>query len=287
MMPQFAEADTKTAKYENIARGAFLFFAGLAKKVLLADMFATWADQGYAHSGHLGFAAAWVTVLAYSFQIYFDFSGYTDMAIGAAQMFNIRLPINFNSPYKAVSIQDFWRRWHITLSNFLRDYIYIPLGGNRVGTYHVYFNVFVTFLIGGLWHGASWTFVVWGALHGAALVLYSRWKKTGRALPSSIAWLLTFVFVNITWVFFRAPSFAVAWSMLVSLTGLHGLGAGVGLKALGAILAALVFILFYKNTNKAADDFKPTLFALIGVYVLFLFSFYFLNDFSQFIYFNF
>lgn len=206
IMPQFDSRWTLMLRKSNILRGLFIFGIGLFKKVVIADNFAVWADAGFDGGQSLGFFAAWATSLAYTFQLYFDFSGYCDMAIGASLLFNIALPINFNSPYKSLSIQDFWRRWHITLSSFLRDYLYIPLGGNRGLEYQTYINIFITFVLGGLWHGATWMFVVWGALHGGALGVHRLWKKWGRPMPTALAWLLTFVFVNITWVFFRAKT---------------------------------------------------------------------------------
>ncbi|NLY03504.1 MAG: MBOAT family protein, partial [Campylobacter sp.] len=172
MMPQFANKFNFVKNYRNIALGLFIFSIGLFKKVVIADTFAVWANAGFDTSSTLNLIEAWATSLSYTFQLYFDFSGYTDMAIGSSLLFNIRLPINFNSPYKALSIQDFWRRWHMTLSRFLRNYLYIPLGGNRRGKYRTYINLLVTFLLGGLWHGAGWTFIAWGALHGIALVIH-------------------------------------------------------------------------------------------------------------------
>ncbi|MGJ0364316.1 MBOAT family O-acyltransferase, partial [Aliarcobacter cryaerophilus] len=141
------------------------------------DTFAPWATAGFDTATTLNLIEAWATSLSYTFQLYFDFSGYCDMAIGISLMFNIKLPINFNSPYKALNIQDFWRRWHMTLSRFLRDYIYIPLGGNRKGEFRTYTNLLATFLIGGLWHGAGWTFIIWGALHGIALAIHRFWQS--------------------------------------------------------------------------------------------------------------
>ena len=176
IMPQFASRWTLSPRQSNIAKGLFVFSVGLFKKVVIADQFAVWADAGFDGGQRLGFIEAWVTSLSYSFQLYFDFSGYCDMAMGASLLFNIRLPINFDSPYKALDIQDFWRRWHITLSNFLRDYLYIPLGGNREGEARAYLNLMVTFLLGGLWHGATWMFVIWGGLHGLAVAVHRLWR---------------------------------------------------------------------------------------------------------------
>ena len=156
MMPQFMKLRTKILDWHNVSAGVFVFTIGLFKKVVIADSFAIWANAGFDAVAPLGFYEAWGTSLSYTFQLYYDFSGYTDMAIGAALLFNIRLPINFNSPYKAIGIQDFWRRWHITLSRWLRDYVYIPLGGSRKGNLRTYTNLLATFLLGGLWHGAGW-----------------------------------------------------------------------------------------------------------------------------------
>jgi len=162
VMPQLELTQQKHIDYRNMSLGLLLFFVGLCKRVVIADTFGIYTDLGYSSTQSLTLVEAWITSLSYTFQIYFDFSGYTDMAIGTAYFFNIKLPLNFNSPYLAVNIQDFWRRWHITLSRFLRDYIYIPLGGNRKGEFLTYFNIMITFLIGGFWHGAGWTFIIWG-----------------------------------------------------------------------------------------------------------------------------
>jgi len=206
MMPQFESRWNLAMRYRNIALGLFIFSIGLFKKVVIADTFSIWANAGFDGGISLDFFTAWATSLSFTFQLYFDFSGYCDMAIGAALMFNIWLPINFNSPYKALDIQDFWRRWHITLSRYLRDYLYIPLGGNRSSAERIHLNIMATFVLGGLWHGASWMFVIWGALHGAALVVHRIWRRLGLRMPTPLAWLLTFCFVNITWIFFRAMS---------------------------------------------------------------------------------
>ena len=217
MMPQFAKTKNKVKNYKNMAMGLFIFSIGLFKKVVIADTFAVWATAGFDVATTLNFLEAWATSLSYTFQLYFDFSGYTDMAIGLALLFNIKLPINFNSPYKATSIQDFWRRWHITLSRFLKDYIYIPLGGNRKGKLQTYTNLMATFILGGIWHGAGWTFVFWGFLHGLALVIHRAWSKLGFKLWTWLAWLITFNFINIAWVFFRAKDWDSAIKILSSM----------------------------------------------------------------------
>ena len=214
MMPQFAQKWNLVRNYKHILIGIFIFAIGLFKKVVIADTFAIWATAGFDTTTSLNLLEAWATSLSYTFQLYFDFSGYADMAIGVALLFNIKLPINFNSPYKALDIQDFWRRWHITLSRFLKDYIYIPLGGNRKGSFRTYNNLMATFILGGIWHGAGWTFVFWGFLHGFALVMHRFWQKLGFAMPKVLAWFITFNFINIAWVFFRAKEWDDAIKVL-------------------------------------------------------------------------
>ena len=191
--------------WDDLAAGLYCFALGLAKKVVAAGVFANGADFGYANAGNLTPMDTALTILCYTLQIYFDFSGYCDMASGMARMMGVRLPVNFNSPYQALSVRDFWGRWHITLSRFFRQCVYIPLGGNRNGTAATCRNIMLIFLLSGLWHGAGWGFIVWGALHGGAQVA-ERLLKGRVSLPKPLAWLLTFLFVNIAWVFFRAES---------------------------------------------------------------------------------
>ncbi len=199
--------------WDDLAAGLYCFGLGLAKKVLLAAIFANGANFGYANIKYLSPVDAILVILCYTLQIYFDFSGYCDMASGMARMMGISLPVNFNSPYQAVSIKDFWGRWHITLSRFFRQCVYIPLGGNRRGAAVTCRNIMIIFLLSGLWHGAGWGFIIWGALHGAAQVV-ERLGKGKSSLPKPLAWLFTFIFVNAAWVFFRADSLRQALDLL-------------------------------------------------------------------------
>lgn len=236
MMPQFADPIVYIPQSINISVGMAYFVIGLIKKCLMADSFGPDAGAIFltaAKAGALGALAAWKGAIAYTLQLYFDFSGYVDMAIGLSLLFGIRLPLNFNSPYRATSIIDFWRRWHMTLSTFLRDYLYIPLGGNKCGATRRYCNLLVTMLLGGLWHGANWTFVVWGGLHGAFLVVNHCWRALKPNLPlpnlpaplvTLLSTLLTFVAVMIAWVFFRAPDLATALRMVSAMGGSEGVG---------------------------------------------------------------
>ena len=237
LMSQFSQQHPKKLRYENMGIGLTLFIIGLAKKVLIADTLASYADSAFGASMasvHLTFVESWIGVLAYTFQIYFDFSGYSDMAIGLARMFGIRLPVNFNSPYKSANIIDFWRRWHMTLSHFLRDYIYIPLGGNRKGEIRKFVNLLATMLIGGLWHGANWTFIIWGGIHGGLLTINHLWceccaKMGWRSYTENVAYRfaarsLTFLLVALAWVFFRIQSTAGVKFILTGMSGVYGFG---------------------------------------------------------------
>lgn len=217
MLPQFEDKTKRRVNYENLFNGLFIFALGLGKKVLIADSIAVFANTGFGLMTTYTMAEAWLTSLAYSFQLYFDFSGYCDMAIGIGLMFNIKLPLNFNAPYRACDFQDFWRRWHMTLNRFLTQYLYIPLGGSRRGEVRTLVNIFIVFLVSGIWHGAGWTFIVWGILHGLTMIVNRLWKKYGVTLPNWIAILLTFFFVNIFWVFFRADSLSDAMLIVKSM----------------------------------------------------------------------
>lgn len=231
MMPQFANLPRETRIWDDLAVGLTIFSIGLFKKTVIADRMGFWSDRVFdtaALGAPVSLIEAWSGALAFTFQIYFDFSGYTDMAIGLALMFGIRLPVNFASPYKATSILDFWRRWHMTLSRFLRDYLYVPLGGNRHGRSRRYTNLMIVMLLGGLWHGAAWTFVLWGALHGGYLIINHAWRRLrGSSAPSTIVsrWAgrgLTLLTVIIAWVMFRADSLGSAETIYAGMLGLNG-----------------------------------------------------------------
>ena len=313
LMPQFARPETYRFQAENFARGLTLFICGLAKKVIIADNLSPVATAvfGHAASGASpGLSTAWVGAIAYSLQLYFDFSGYSDMAIGLARMFNTQFPLNFDSPYKASDIIDFWRRWHITLSTFLRDHLYIPLGGNRHGSIRRYLNLFITMALGGLWHGAGWTFVIWGCLHGCYLCMNHAWlhftrdRAWARTRAARLAgWALTLLAVMVGWVFFKAASVSVAWQMLRGMAGLQGRGASTPITAEQAaiLLLAAILALFAPNTNqilRAAQPPKETAEATpplwqwtplgaVTLSVVFLLSVLHLSRISEFLYFQF
>lgn len=325
--PQFEDKSNRRIIHKNISLGLFVFSIGLFKKLIIADSFAVWANRGFDGVQELSFFDAWIASLSYTFQIYFDFSGYSDMAIGAALLFNIKLPINFNSPYKALNIQDFWRRWHITLSAFLTRYLYIPLGGSKKGEVRTYINILIIFLVSGFWHGAGWTFVLWGFLHGLASVIYRAWSKVGVRLPKFVAWLITFGFIHTTWVFFRAESFSDAIKVfkgmfglngftvpqIIDLSYLHKFGLGnilpeelnlrflhdfgvnfspfmlskTALEAFLLVLVGFIITLFAKNSMELHDRFKPKLYNAIFISFLFIYSVFNLQKVSEFLYFNF
>ena len=312
MMPQFSKVQNKIKNNKNIAKGLFVFSIGLFKKVIIADSFAIWATQGFDVAEKLNLIEAWVTSLSYTFQLYFDFSGYTDMAIGAALLFNIKLPANFHSPYKATSVEDFWRRWHITLSRFLRDYIYIPMGGNRNGRFRTYMNLMATFIIGGIWHGAGWTFVFWGLLHGIALILQKIWNHLGFHMHTLLAWFVTFNFINIAWIFFRAKEWDDAMKVFYAMFNVdaivlpeslssklgfltsYGIMFGeylqdidVAKNTIAWLFLGFVFSLSFKNTMEKAAHFKLEYKSAIFTAILFLASLSSLNKTSEFLYFNF
>ena len=281
IFPQFKKPETYRFQWANFSDGATLFLLGLAKKVVLADEFARYSDAAFngAQGGALiSLAPAWVGALSYTLQLYFDFSGYSDMAIGLARMFNIELPLNFWSPYKAGSIIEFWRRWHMTLSRFLRDYVYIPLGGNRHGEVKRYRNLFLTMLVGGIWHGAGWTYVIWGTLHGVALAVNHLWDariapRTRPLLYRAAAHVLTLAVVICGWVIFRSPSLHAARRVFGGMAGRSG--AYLPDQVLNAVPALRRFFdgvgqVPYLGDSTVMGSFEILIMLLLGYGIVFL-----------------
>lgn len=278
--------------WEKLTKGLFLFSIGLAKKTVLADSFAGIADIGFSEIENLNSLSAILTIVSYTIQVYFDFSGYCDMALGISRMLGFEIPANFNSPYKAVSISDFWKRWHITLTSFLTRYVYIPLGGNRKGFGRTLLNILIVFLISGLWHGTGMTFIVWGLLHGLAMVLDRILREKKIRIPRFIGWLLTMLFVSLTWVFFRSSSISDALLLMRKVSELRFDGVHPGfipllqpsfakylipqgkLRYLGYFIFDAVvpfYALFVsKNSMEIVESSKPNLKTACSVVLLFV-----------------
>ncbi len=313
-IPQFREPQKRQINYENFSRGIYIFSVGLFKKVIIADTFGIPIDYAFAVASNLNTLEAFLISLCYTFQLYFDFSGYCDMAVGISGMFNIALPQNFNSPYKALSITEFWDRWHMSLTRFLKTYIYIPLGGNRRGRIRTYVNVMIVYLVSGIWHGANWTFVLWGVLHGAFSCLNRIFHKPWNKLWKPLRWAATFLCADLLWVIFRADSIATAAAFFRQLFSLKGfqireeLLMGFQLEefvfleerlpALGYLtahitgfylwlflLAAFITVLFFKNSGEL--EFKPTAGKSLIAIVCMVWSVLSLAGISTFLYFNF
>lgn len=318
IIPQFEDEENRKINAKNIAQGMLAFTFGLAKKVLIADIFGLAVNIGFEDINSLNTVTAIITMLSYTIQIYFDFSGYCDMATGIALMFNIKLPMNFNSPYKAITIVDFWKRWHMTLTRFFTQYIYIPLGGSRKGTIRTYLNILVIFFISGIWHGANYTFIIWGLMHGIGNVITRIFSKKIEKQNPVLNWIITFIFINLTWVMFRANSIGDAilfYKKLLSfdftggVTLLNNIVKQFDIVELNVIFSvfqkvsyyikgyhieiqmfitfALFAILGMKNTNERIESFRPTKTMVIIVTLLFVLSIMSLSQVSTFLYFNF
>lgn len=314
LIPQFMDPKKRVFSWANFSSGIYVFTLGLAKKVLIADVFGAAANWGFGDVAALNTTNAILVMLAYTFQIYFDFSGYCDMAIGIGRMMNLDLPENFDSPYKALTITDFWGRWHKTLTRFFTRYIYIPLGGNRKGQVRTYVNVMIVFLASGLWHGASWAFVLWGALHGIFNVLTRHYRSWFEKLHPAFSWLMTFLFLNLTWVLFRTENISASMVFLKKL-----LVPDFGPVAPELIQAFLLpeiklllhfpilenFVLypsmllwvFYggaiwlclgcRNTQQRLAVYRPRFWNLTGIWVLLVWCIFSFSGVSTFLYFNF
>ncbi|MCT7966027.1 MBOAT family protein [Laspinema sp. D1] len=315
LIPQFTQLRKFVFSHKNVAIGLSFFILGLGKKVLIADTVSPWVGAVFEQADSITFIEAWVGAIAYTLQLYFDFSGYSDMAIGLGWMFNFRLPINFDSPYKSTSIVDFWRRWHITLSFFLRDYLYIALGGSRRGQVRRYFNLLLTMLLGGLWHGAGWTYILWGWLHGTFLVINHGWRRLGLKMPVAIAWVITFLAVVLSWVVFRAENITQAGQIIQAAVGLKGIILTPDFQPLlgwlpqsvvqfrevaqlpalppnyrqSFVILAVVLMgaVLLPNTQQMVERFKPTTAWAVGLSAVAIACLLSLNRISEFLYFQF
>ena len=304
IVPQFADSKNRHFNFDNFAPGLYAFALGLFKKVIVADTFGIAVEAGFADALSLNSVEAWFVAIGYTLQLYFDFSGYCDVATGVGLMFNIKIPLNFNSPYKSMNIREFWQRWHITLSRFLTSYIYFPLGGSRKGMVRTCINLMIVFLASGLWHGAGWLFLLWGLMHGAASVLYRIFRKQYDALHPALQWIMTFGFVIIAWVFFRATSMADAMAIVKSMfmmdfgpirnsiTSAFALPGGIrpGYNAIFMMAwyaLSLLACLGMKNTYEKTMAFKPTLINAFMTVILILYVTLSLSNVSVFLYFNF
>ncbi len=314
VIPQFRDREKRSFNHDNMARGLYIFAVGLFKKVLIADTFAKAVNWGFSSYTALSSMDTLLVSLFYTFQLYFDFSGYCDMALGIGSMFNIKLPNNFNSPYKALSITDFWSRWHMSLTRFLRQYVYIPLGGNRKGKVRTYINIMIVYLVSGIWHGANWTFIIWGVIHGVANCLNRIFKNTWEKVGSVTQWFLTFMFVNFTWIIFRADSISQAKYMIKKIISMDSLYVRSALweqfktteftfleerfkifhylpdKITGFymwIMLALAFFVVLNFKNASEIKFKPTGGRAVVTVVFVVWSVLSLSGISTFLYFNF
>lgn len=315
VMQDYEDPAKKRINIENVLKGSFIFLIGLVKKVVIADTFALWVTDGFNNYESLTFTEAWFVIIAYTVQLYFDFSGYCDMAIGLALMFNIHIPINFNSPYKARNIPDFWRRWHMTLNRFLTRYVYFPLGGSRKGEWFTMINILIVFFISGFWHGAGWTFIIWGMLHGVASVIVRLFIKYGRIqLPYLLAWFMTFLFIILARVYFRSSSVEQAHHLfgtlfspdLASLKAfistpsaifadaaaieVSGYALNTPFILIGSLLITLAICFFAKNSIQLLERFQFNwlhIWYIQFLAIILLATIFYVKKSSVFIYFNF
>jgi D-alanyl-lipoteichoic acid acyltransferase DltB (MBOAT superfamily) len=314
MMPQFDRVRNKVINYRNLCIGSYIFFIGLFKKIVIADEFSKVVTNGFDTAKSLNGIEGWVTSLSYTFQLYYDFSGYSDMAVGVGLMFNIVLPWNFNSPYKATNVIQFWQRWHMTLSSFITTYLYSPIlrASSSITFARSLVAIFIAMLISGLWHGAGWTFILWGALHGAALVINHYWRKKKIKMPIISGWLITFLFVNCSFVFFRAKGIPEALKVLKAMVGLGAPifpedHAAITLNALTHsqlwkelliniqgrdssflfLLAIMLLTFMTKNSIQLSDSFKPDWKRFVLTLYIALYAILNMGKVSEFLYFQF
>ncbi len=299
-IPQINDESKYRPDAVNISRGFIWFTIGMAKKLLLAARFAGAIPYGFSLGSDMSLMDGWLCSVAYTFEIYLDFSGYCDMAAGVACMFNLSVPQNFNSPYKALSISDFWKRWHISLTSFLRKYIYFPLGGNRKGTVRTYINMLAIFVISGFWHGANWTFILWGTLHGVVMIIERLLGKRLEKIPKIIRLLATFALVNFGWILFAAPDISSAWVFIRQMFDFGNIMPSVAfydtfklgttpfiryhLNICIPLFYLATFIVMQCTKNVYEKEYKPNTLTAVAMGVLFVWAFLYSNSVSQFIY---
>lgn len=286
LLPQMQSQ--RTVSLVNVTDGLSLFVVGLVKKVAFADFLAMYVNKVYASPGDFDSLALLMATYAFAWQVYFDFSGYTDMARGVARMMGIDLSVNFNHPYLATSLRDFWRRWHISLSTWFRDYVYIPLGGSRRGTANTYKNMFLTFVISGVWHGAAWTFFIWGALHGLGRLLTAELEKSSfyNRIPDLVKQFWVFNFVALCWIFFRAATLSDAWTILTGIARCRLVDPGFPLAALVFIAAVWAYQYLSESRMKTVFQFTPVRVGLVASMLLYV-AFCVRSSGAAFIYFQF
>ena len=293
MIPQFLNPENYKINYDNVAKGLAIFLMGLTKKVAIADGLAPWVNDYFSRPDSLTTIEAWFAAVGYTLQLYFDFSAYSEMAIGLGLMFNLKFPMNFNSPYKSKNIIDFWRRWHMTLGTWVKNYLYIPLGGNRNGVACKLRNLLASMLLIGLWHGAGWTFVAWGGTHGIFLLVNHLWREFKFSMPKVLSWPLTFLAVTCAWVLFRANTFVGAASILHAMFTLDGwtnsdvLHGPNGVRTRFILILLLIVMIMPNPLEIAERHFKPNLLWLLICVLLGCVSLYFFSHVSDFLYFQF
>ena len=310
MIHQFSDNKNKHFNIQNFSKGLYAFSLGLFKKIILADTFLKVTNIVFGDPNIVNTTDLIIGMLAYTFQIYFDFSGYCDMGIGISYMFNIKLPINFDSPYKSYSIIEFWKRWHITLTKFFTKYVYIPLGGNRKGKIRTYINIMIVFLISGIWHGANYTFILWGILHGIASIYDRIFKNRKEKKHMAFNWLITFIFINICWTIFRADSLSSARHIFDNILTLNFMPinpniinafvfpefkyimdifhvTNLNICLFIFFIASFYIVLGMKNTNEKLEEFKPTCLNAVLTGILFVWSIISITGVTTFIYVNF
>lgn len=307
MLPQFNDASRQKINWENMCVGLFLFACGLIKKCFVADTLSIMANTGFDSSTPLNFSEAWIVSFSYTFQLYYDFSGYCDMAMGIGKFFNVDLPLNFNSPYKSTDFQAFWRKWHMTLGRFMMNYLYIPMGGNRKGPYRTLLNLFIVFIISGIWHGAGWTYLIFGGIHGLGILVHRLWRRVcdavrpGLKIPTIPAIIFTFLLVNVSLVIFRSTTLKRAWEIICSMGDIDNIvwisrSFRKGIEDYGfdkdflfvMLVGAAVFVFSSPNCAQMCEKLKSHPYIRMVLTILFfVIGFLCVGRVSPFLYFNF